>query len=142
MLFRSLHDISDWPGATTMPGLLLYRYDAPLFFANVEDFKRRALRAIDQETATVRWFVLNAEAIGEIDITAADMLADLYDELTARGITMGMARVKQDLYIQLERSGLLAQLGDHIYFTLPTAIEAFLKSGNGKEEWLERSQTS
>lgn len=131
---EGLHDISDWPGATTIPGLLLYRYDAPLFFANVEDFKRRALRAIDLESSPVRWFVLNAEAIGEMDITAADMLADLYDELTARGITMGMARVKQDLYMQLERSGLLARLGDHIYFTLPSAIAAFLKSTDGKPD--------
>ncbi|MFZ4640445.1 MAG: SulP family inorganic anion transporter [Nodosilinea sp.] len=137
-----LHDISDWPGATTIPGLVLYRYDAPLFFANVEDFKRRALGAIDEETDPVHWFVLNAEAIVEIDITAADMLADLYDELTARGITMGMARVKQDLYMQLERSGLLNQLGDHIYFTLPTAIEAFLKSRDGNGNPLDSSQAS
>jgi MFS superfamily sulfate permease-like transporter len=121
-----LHDITDWPGATTIPGLVIYRYDAPLFFANAEDFKRRALAAIDRETTPVEWFVLNAEAIVEIDITAADLLISLYDELRARGITLGMARVKQDLYLQLGRAGLLDRIGDRLYFTLPTAIEAFL----------------
>lgn len=121
-----LHDISDWPGATTIPGLVLYRYDAPIFFANVNNFKRRALAAIEAEKDPVEWFVLNAEAIAEIDITAADMLNELYDELHDRGITFAMARVKQDLYAQLRRSGLLDRIGiDHIYFTLPTAIDGF-----------------
>ena len=122
-----LHDITDWPGATTIPGLVIYRYDAPLFFANAEDFKRRALAGIDRETTPVEWFVLNAEAIVEIDITAADLLISLYDELKARGITLGMARVKQDLYLQLGRAGLLDRIGDRVYFTLPTAISAFLE---------------
>jgi sulfate permease, SulP family len=121
-----LHDVTDWPGATTIPGLVLYRYDAPLFFANVTNFKRRALAAIEAETTPVEWFVLNTEAIVEIDITAADMLIELYDDLTERGITLALARVKQDLYAQLRRSGLLERIGtDHIYFTLPSAIEGF-----------------
>lgn len=121
-----LHDIKDWPGATTIPGLVIYRYDAPLFFANVADFKRRALQAIEAETAPVEWFVLNAEAIAEIDITAADMLMELYDELAARQIIFALARVKQDLYAQLRLSGLLACIGpNHIFFTLPSAIEGF-----------------
>ncbi len=123
---EGLHDITDWPGATTIPGLVIYRYDAPLFFANAEDFKRRALAAIDRETTPVEWFVINAEAIVEIDITAADLLTTLYEELRARGIALGMARVKQDLYLQLGRAGLLDRIGDRIYFTLPTAIAAFL----------------
>ena len=70
--------------------------------------------------------MLNAEAIAEIDITAADMLVELFDELQARGITFAMARVKQDLYAQLRQSGLLDRIGvSHIYFTLPTAIDGF-----------------
>jgi high affinity sulfate transporter 1 len=121
-----LHDIADWPDATTIPGLVLYRYDAPLFFANVENFKRRAIAAIEAETTPVEWFVLNTEAIPEIDITAADMLAEFHDELADRGITMAIARVKQDLYTQLTTSRLLEKLGpDHIYFTLHSALEAF-----------------
>jgi MFS superfamily sulfate permease-like transporter len=121
-----LHDIADWEGATTIPGLVLYRYDAPLCFANAENFRRRAMDAIDAETAPVEWFVLNADAILEIDITAVDMLQELHRELTARHITFAMARVKQDLYIQLKQAGLVSLLGEErIYPTLHTAIEAF-----------------
>jgi sulfate permease, SulP family len=121
-----LHDINDWEGATTIPGLVIYRYDAPLCFANAEDFKYRALRSIDLETTPVEWFVLNTEAISEIDITAMDMLEELYDELAVRGITFAMARVKQDLYGQLKRSQLLNKISEErIYLTLHTMILGF-----------------
>ena len=121
-----LHDISDWEGATTTPGLLIYRYDAPLCFANAEHFRRRALAAIDAERTPVEWFVLNAEAIIEIDITAADMMLDLQQSLAARGIVFALARVKQDLYQQLQRAGLVARIGPERFFpTLPTAQAAF-----------------
>jgi sulfate permease, SulP family len=121
-----LHDINDWEGATTIPGLVIYRYDAPLCFANAEDFKYRALKSIDLETTPVEWFVLNTEAIAEIDITAMDMLEELYDELAARGITFAMARVKQDLYAQLKQSPLLKKISEkRIYLTLHTMILGF-----------------
>jgi sulfate permease, SulP family len=121
-----LHDIDDWEGATTIPGLVIYRYDAPLCFANAEDFKSRALKAIELEVTRVEWFVLNTEAISEIDITAMDMLGDLYAELAARRITFALARVKQDLYAQLKRSPLLEQIGEErIYLTLHTMMLGF-----------------
>ena len=83
-----MHDVDDYPAAETLPGLVVYRYDAPLFFANVGDMRRRAVAAVDQETAAdpdhpVRWFVLNVEANVEIDITAADGLTDLYRDLAS-----------------------------------------------------------
>jgi sulfate permease, SulP family len=125
-----LHDVNDWEGATTIPGLVIYRYDAPLCFANAEDFKCRALRAIDLEVQPVEWFVLNTEAIAEIDITAMDMLEELCDELATRGITFAMARVKQDLYAQLKRSQLLKKIGEpRIYPTLHTMISGFKSRG-------------
>lgn len=121
-----LHDIEDWEGAKTIPGLVIYRYDAPLCFANVENFKRRALQAIEAETTPVEWFVLNTEAIVEVDITAIDTLTELHSELAARGIIFAMTRVKQDLYKQLKRSQLLQKIGsEHIFLTLHTAIAAF-----------------
>jgi sulfate permease, SulP family len=121
-----LHDINDWAGATTIPGLVIYRYDAPLCFANAEDFKSRALRAIELEVMPVEWFVLNTEAIAEIDITAMDMLEELYDELAASGITFAMARVKQDLYAQLKRSPLFQKISEErIYLTLHTMMLGF-----------------
>jgi sulfate permease, SulP family len=121
-----LHDINDWEGATTIPGLVIYRYDAPLCFANAEDFKARALKAIEAEVTPVEWFVLNTEAIVEIDITATDVLEELIDELMAREITFAMARVKQDLYGQLKRSQIFHKMNtNHIYMTLHSAIAGF-----------------
>ena len=120
------HDIDDWDNATTIPGLVLYRYDAPICFANAENFKRRALDAIAAEQVSVEWFVLNAEAIAEIDITAADTLVELHQELAAKDIIFAMVRVKQDLYAQLRRSGLLKTIGpDRIYPKVSRAIAAF-----------------
>ncbi len=121
-----LHDVDDWEGATTIPGLVIYRYDAPLCFANAENFKRRSLEAIASEIYPVEWFVLSMEANVEIDITAIDMLLELQAELAAKNITFAMARVKQDLYLELERAGFLKNIStEHIYPTLHTAIEAF-----------------
>jgi MFS superfamily sulfate permease-like transporter len=70
--------------------------------------------------------VLNTEAIPEIDITAADMLSEFYDQLATRGITLCLARVKQDLYAQLKDTQLLDKIGvEHVFFTLHSAIEGF-----------------
>jgi MFS superfamily sulfate permease-like transporter len=121
-----LHDVRDWEGATTIPGLLIYRYDAPLCFANAEHFRSRALAAIEAERVPVQWFVLNAEAIVEIDITAADVMLELQRILASRGIVFALARVKQDLYQQLIRAGLVERIGSQWFFpTLPTALAAF-----------------
>lgn len=121
-----LHDVADWAGASTIPGLVLYRYDAPLCFANAEDFRRRAVTAIAAERSPVRWFVLNAEAIVEIDITAADVLQEFQAELTAKGIVFAMAKVKQDLYQQLSKAGVVERIGAERFLpTLQEAIAAF-----------------
>ncbi|HEX6360346.1 sulfate permease [Actinophytocola sp.] len=121
-----MHDIDDYPDATRIPGLVVYRYDAPLCFANADNFRRRALAAVDESPTPVGWFLLNAEANVEVDITAVDALEDLRAELTGRGIVFAMARVKQDLRDQLATSGLVDRIGDdHIFPTLPTAVAAF-----------------
>jgi len=121
-----MHDIEDYPEAAPVPGLVIYRYDAPLCFANAQDFRRRALAAVDENHGVVEWFVLNAEANVEVDLTALDALDRLRDELSRRGIVFAMARVKQDLRDSLAAAGLLARIGeDRIYMTLPTAVEAF-----------------
>jgi MFS superfamily sulfate permease-like transporter len=121
-----LHDVDDYPEASTIPGLVVYRYDAPLFFANAEDFRTRVLAAVDAETTPVEWMVLNMEANVEIDLTAIDMLEELRVELASRGITLALARVKRDLALYLDRAGLTAQIGpDHIFPTLPTALAGY-----------------
>ena len=123
-----MHDVDDHPGTTTVPGLVVYRYDAPLCFANAEDFRDRALAALDAAPAPVRWLVLNTEAIVEIDITAADAVHTLCDVLDTRGVVLALARVKQDLLHDLRHSGLADRISaDRIFPTLPTAVAAFEK---------------
>jgi len=125
-----MHDIDDYQNANLVPGLLVYRYDAPLFFANAENFRERAMAAVDEFPGPVEWFVLNAEANVEVDLTALDGLDQLRAELERRGIVFAMARVKQDLRVQLEAAGLVEKIGeDHIFMTLPTAVEAYKDRG-------------
>jgi high affinity sulfate transporter 1 len=124
-----MHDIDDYPQARTIPGLLVYRYDSPLFFANAEDFRSRALAAVAAQNERVAWFVLNVEANVEVDITALDSLEQLRSDLVGRGIVFAFARVKRDLLDDLEAYGLAAAVGqDRLFPTLPAAVAAY-------EEW-------
>ncbi|MFJ4989816.1 SulP family inorganic anion transporter [Streptomyces sp. NPDC088732] len=121
-----MHDVDDYPQARTIPGLLVYRYDSPLFFANAEDFRGRALAAVDAHAGPVRWFVLNAEANVEVDITALDAVDALRRELIGREIVFALARVKQDLMDDLEAYGLAESVGrDRIFPTLPITLSAY-----------------
>jgi sulfate permease, SulP family len=122
-----MHDVDDYPDARTIPGLVVYRYDAPLFFANAEDFRRRALAAAAQD-ARLRWFVLNVEANVEVDYTALEAVNAVREELTADGVVFALARVKQDLLARLKSFGLADKIGDDLLFpTLPTAVDAYLR---------------
>ncbi|MER6124160.1 sulfate permease [Streptomyces sp. NPDC001795] len=121
-----MHDVDDYPQARTIPGLLVYRYDSPLFFANAENFRRRALDAVDEQKDPVRWFLLNMEANVEVDITALDAVDELRRELAHRGVVFALARVKQDLLDDLRAYGLTDSVGmDRIFPTLPTAVAAY-----------------
>ena len=127
-----LHNVEDYPDAQTIPGLVVFRYDAPLCFANAQDFRSKALAAVDDQAEPVQWFLLNAEAIVELDMTAAEALQQLVSDLRKRHVLFAMARVKQDLRAQLRRGGLLDVIDEeHIYPTLPVAVEGF-------ERWSER----
>jgi sulfate permease, SulP family len=120
-----MHDIDDYPQARTIPGLVVYRYDAPLFFANAQDFRRRALAAA-QASPPARWFILNTEAYVEVDFTALEAVEAVRAELSRRGIIVGLARVKQDLLDDLRAYGLAEKIGtQRIFPTLPTAVAAY-----------------
>jgi sulfate permease, SulP family len=119
-----MHDVDDYDTAVVVPGLLVYRYDAPLFFANADNFLtrvRESVAAYDPE-----WVLLNAEAIGEVDLTGADALETLRAELADKGIVLALARLKQDPRDVLRPSGLLERIGDeHIFPTLPMALAGY-----------------
>ena len=122
-----MHDVDDYPTGRQVPGLVVYRYDSPLFFANAEDFKARALAAVDQAPNPVEWFLLNAEANIEVDLTALDALDELRRVLAERGIVFAMARVKAELHELLISGGFVDKVGDQRSFmTLPTAVDAYL----------------
>ncbi len=119
-----MHDIDDYPDAEQVPGLVVYRYDAPLFFANSNDFYSQCLEAAD--TPGCRWFLLNVEANVEVDSTGLDALVQLHDELEGRGIVLALARVKNDLMLPMRRYGVADVIGEeNMYATLPTAVEAY-----------------
>lgn len=129
-----MHDVDDYPNARTIPGLFAYRYDSPLFFANAENFHRRALAALDACTDDVDWFVLNMEAIVEVDITALDALEDLRAEVTSRGITFGLAHVKHDLLADLTAYGLTTNVApDMIFPTMRAATAAHRQHSDGEQ---------
>ncbi len=131
-----MHDVDDYPEARTIPGLVVYRYDAPLFFANAEDFRRRALAAAGQQQGPVRWFVLNVEANVEVDFTALEAVDAVRQEIARGGGVFALARVKQDLLARLRAFGLAEAIGEERLFpTLPTAVEAYRQwaAQNGPE---------
>ncbi len=107
----------------------MFRYDAPLFFANAENFLDKALDQFDEErdrrSDEIDWFILQAEAIGRIDSTAGEMLEGLLDDLDRRDVVFVLAEAKQDLADQLERIGLMDRIGtDHAYATIEEAVAA------------------
>jgi sulfate permease, SulP family len=121
-----MHDVDDYPQAETIPGLVVYRYDAPLFFANAQDFRRRALAAAGSAAEPALWFVLNVEANVEVDFTALEAVDAVREELEHHGTVFALARVKQDLLDDLESFGLAAKIGsERIFPTLPTAVAAY-----------------
>jgi SulP family sulfate permease len=115
----------DHPDPT--PGLLLYRFDAPLFFANATLFADEILALVDDADSPIRRVVVSAEAITSVDSTAEAMLRDLLDQLRERGVGLWLARPKKPLRDFLERTGLLDEIGrDHVYPRVSDAVDAYL----------------
>jgi SulP family sulfate permease len=120
------HDLGEAPQAETIPGLIAYRFYAPLFFPNAEYFVQRVRGLIAASPHPVRWFLIDMQAVWDIDVTAADALARLAEELSRRGVSLRIARANRPLREQLERLGLAQKLGDEIYFgSVHAAVEAF-----------------
>jgi MFS superfamily sulfate permease-like transporter len=113
------------PAARPVPGMLIYRFDAPLYFFNADHFKRRVGDLVEQGTDDVRWFVLDAEAISDIDLTAAHVLREVVETMRSSGVTLVIARAHGRLREHLARSGLTAEVGEHRFFdSVRTAVAA------------------
>ena len=124
---KSYHDISRHPEARRIPGLVLFRWDAPLFFANAETFREQVLRAVADAPTPTRWVVVTAEPITDVDITAADVLADLDKTLHEAGMDLFFAEMKGPVKDRLKRYGLFNSLGiDNFFPTIEQAVERYL----------------
>ena len=124
---RGYHDIKRYPNARLIPGLVLFRWDAPLFFANAELFHDRVLDALAASPTPVRWLVVAAEPVTSVDVTSADMLAELDETLHGAGIKLCVAEMKDPVKDKLKRFGLFARLGEAAFFpTIDDAVESYL----------------
>jgi high affinity sulfate transporter 1 len=94
---KGFHNIEDFPEATTIPGLILYRFDANLVFFNADYFRDRVRAAIAAAKTPVEWVVVDASSINVIDVTALQKVDELQEELAAQGIVLANARAKQNL---------------------------------------------
>jgi MFS superfamily sulfate permease-like transporter len=136
---KGYHDLTFYPDARQVPGLLLYRFDAPLFFANADVFRERVRDRVDAAELPVRWVVIAAEPITDVDTTAASVLDDLVEELEGRGITLAFAELKDPVRERLRRYGALERVpDDHIYPTVGTAVSGYLRAtGEAWQDWDE-----
>jgi high affinity sulfate transporter 1 len=126
---KGYHDIKRHPEGKRIPGLVLFRWDAPLFFANAEIFHEHVLQAVADAPTPVKWVVVAAEPVTDIDITAADALSELDDELQREGIELCFAEMKGPAKDRLKHYGLFTKLGDDLFFrTLSQAVDAYLKA--------------
>lgn len=123
---KGYHDLKRYPNARRVPGLVLFRWDAPLFFANAEFFKERVLEAAASSPETKR-VVVAAEPVTSIDVTAADILAELDATLKDEGIELCFAELKDPVKDLFKRHGVFAQVGDVQFFpTLGTAVASYV----------------
>jgi high affinity sulfate transporter 1 len=124
------HDIARYPDARLIPGLVLFRWDAPLFFANAEFFHDRVLDAIARSPTPARWLVVAAEPVTSIDVTSADAICELDDALHAAGVELCFAEMKDPVKDKLKRFGIFERFGEKRFFaTIEEAVKGYLAKG-------------
>ena len=135
---KGYHDTTRYPQAALIPGLVLFRFDAPLFFANADLFRERILDLVQGDgDEPVRRVIVAAEPITDVDSTAADALAELHEELTAAGIELAFAELKDPVKDSLAGYGLLDRIGrDRFYPTIGVAVHAYVdETGVSWTDW-------
>ena len=126
------HDLLMHPNGQQLPGLVMFRFDAPLFFANARTFREEVTELAGKKPKP-NWIVIAAEPITDVDTTAADMLVDLDEKLNAEDIHLVFAELKDPVRRKLERYELIGPLNpDHFFPTLDAAINAFRKKTSAK----------
>ena len=124
---RGYHDVQRYPQARRIPGFVLLRWDAPLFFANAEQFQHTVLAAVDESPTPVQRLVIAAEPVTSIDVTSADMLAELDRALEARGVELQFAEMKDPVKDKMKRFGLFQHMGENAFHpTVGAAVDAYL----------------
>ena len=135
------HDVHTHPDAQQLPGLLIYRFDAPLFFANVKTFRDQVRRLARYDPAPT-WIVIAAEPITDIDTTASDVLGELDEALNAQGINLVFAELKDPVRRKIERYGLARKIEPrHFFPTVEAAVTAF-RARSGAEWTPARSSSA
>jgi len=134
---KGYHDITRYPDARLIPGLVLFRWDAPLFFANAEFFRERALDAVAKSPTQVRWLVVAAEPVTSVDVTASDILGELDETLQTKGIELCFAELKDPVKDKLRRFGLFTRFGEQYFFpTIGVAVSRYLECHDVEwEDW-------
>ena len=123
---KGFHDLKRFPNASRIPGLVLFRWDAPLFFANAEKFREVVLDAVASAPSPVSWLVVAAEPVTSIDVTAVDMLTELDEALEKAGVELVFAEMKDPVKDKLKRFGVFKTLGEGYFFhTVGEAVIAY-----------------
>ena len=138
---KGYHDLERHPEARQVPGLVLFRWDAPLFFANAAIFQERVLQAVAAAPTPTRWVVVAAEPVTDVDTTAADSLAELNEELQRAGIELRFAEMKGPVKDRLRKYGLFDAIGTESFF--PTIGRAVTRYRETYEvDWLDWDESS
>jgi high affinity sulfate transporter 1 len=136
---KGYHDIARYPNARRIPGLVMLRWDAPLFFANAEFFHARALQAVESAPTPARWLLVAAEPVTSVDVTAADALVELDEDLRGRGVRLHFAEMKDPVKDKLKRFGLFDRF--EYFATLGEAVKKYLESNPVDwVDWEDRRQ--
>jgi MFS superfamily sulfate permease-like transporter len=132
------HDVTQYPEAEHLPGLVMYRFDAPLFFANCRTF-REEITEVVTATPGLRWIVLAAEPVTDVDTTAADMLEELDEWLNARDVSLIFAEMKDPVRRKIERYELTRTIDpQHFFPTIDAAVAAY--RAEFSERWLTHEE--
>jgi high affinity sulfate transporter 1 len=125
---RGYHDLKRYPHATLIDGLVLFRWDAPLFFANAELFQQRLLEAVEASPTPVRRVVVAAEPVTSVDVTSADMLRELCETLSREGVALHFAEMKDPVRDKLKRFELSRLFSDDRFHpTVGSAVDDYLQ---------------